>query len=53
MTFDASTFRPTRKPARNTVAASSTHTGQIAREPEPRPVTPIQMPRPITQTSAG
>ena len=44
MTFDASTLSPTRKPAANTVAASRTHVGQSGREPEPRPVTPIQMP---------
>ncbi len=53
MTFDVSTFSPTRKPARNTAAARSIQTGQTERAGEPRPVTPIQMPRMTTQTSTG
>ena len=53
MTFDACTFRPIRKPARKTAAASKTHAGQSGRAREPRPVAPIQTPRSTTQTSAG
>ena len=46
MTFDARTFMPKRKPARKTVAASSTHTGQSGRDGLPRPFQPIQAMRP-------
>ena len=37
MTFDASTFRPTRKPSRKTAAAASAHTGQSGRDAPRRP----------------
>jgi hypothetical protein len=46
MTFDARRFIPKRNPARKTVAARSTQTGQSGRVGLPRPFHPIHAMRP-------
>ena len=45
ITFDASAFRPMRKPIRKTVAPRSTHAGHTVRPREARPRAPTQTQR--------
>src|SRR5262245_35194946 len=53
MTFDDRQFRPTRKPARNTVAAASTQTGQTAAPRGGRSPRATQTQRTSSHTSGG
>src|SRR5215471_14287944 len=53
MTFERSTLRPTRKPARKIVAPSRTQTGHRGAPGVPRLRTPIHVERRTTQMSSG